>query len=123
VDLVTSLEGFREEAYEEGEVQLEIVTEVANVSINEGILTGLYFYDYVVHNYHRGKVLPSPAIKEVLFAFTEIEELVHLVVVDKKAIANRLANCLSEDRLRGDGGRRGGQDTPGDSEGVPPEQT
>jgi hypothetical protein len=41
-DLAASLKGFREEgAYDEGEIQLELVTEVANVSINEGILTGL----------------------------------------------------------------------------------
>ena len=96
-DISARLEGFREEeTYEEGDVQLELVTEVANVSINEGILTGLYSYDHVVHNYHRGKVLPSPATKEVLFAFTEVDGRTYLAVVEKKAIANRLANRLSE---------------------------
>ena len=96
-DISTGLEGFREEeTYQEGEVELELVTEVANLSITEGILTGLYSYDYVTHNYHRGTVLPSPATKEVLFAFTEFEERTYLTVVDKKAIANRVANRLSE---------------------------
>jgi len=64
--------------------------------VTEDILTGLYSYDYVVHNYHRGKILPSPATKEVLFAFTEHEGRTYLTIVDKKAIANRLANRLSE---------------------------
>ena len=96
-DISARLEGFREEGeYEEGEVALELVAEVANVSVEEEILTGLYSYDYVVHNYHRGKVLPSPATKEVLFAFTELEGRTYLAVVDKKAIANRIANRLSE---------------------------
>ena len=96
-DISARLEGFREEeTYEEGDVHLELVTEITNVSINEGILTGLYSYDHVVHNYHRGKTIPSPATKEVLFAFAEIEESTYLIVVDKKAIANRLANRLSE---------------------------
>jgi hypothetical protein len=96
-DISVGLEGYREEEeYKEGEVELELVTEVANVSITEGILTGLYSYDYVVHTYHRGKILPSPATKEVLFAFTEQEGRTYLAVVDKKAIANRIANRLSE---------------------------
>ncbi|UCH56876.1 MAG: hypothetical protein JSV18_05905 [Candidatus Bathyarchaeota archaeon] len=96
-DISVRLEGFKEEeVYEEVDIRLELVTEIANVSINEGILTGLYSYDYVVHNYHRGSVLPSPATKEVLFAFTELENRAYLTVVDKKAIANRLANRLSE---------------------------
>jgi len=96
-DISARLEGFREEeTYEEGDAHIELVTEITNVSINEGILTGLYSYDHVVHNYHRGKILPSPATKEVLFAFTEIEESTYLVIVDKKAVANRLANRLSE---------------------------
>ena len=96
-DISAGLEGFREEeSYEEGDVELELVTEVANLSIAEDVLTGLYSYDYVVHNYHRGKVLPSPATKEVLFAFTELDERTYLAVVDKKAIANRIANRLSE---------------------------
>ena len=69
---------------------------MANISVNEEILIGLYSYDYVIHNYHRRKILPSPAIKEVLFAFTEIEESTTLAVVDKKAIAKRLADRLSE---------------------------
>jgi hypothetical protein len=96
-EISAGLEGFREEdQYIEGEVELVLVTEVANVSVTEDILTGLYSYDYVVHNYHRGKILPSPATKEVLFAFTEHEGRTYLTVVDKKAIANRLANRLSE---------------------------
>ncbi|MCW4036750.1 MAG: hypothetical protein NWE75_06120 [Candidatus Bathyarchaeota archaeon] len=97
VDISAGLEGFKEEdEYHEGDIVLDLVAEVVNISIEEDILTGLYSYDYVVHNYHRGKVIPSPATKEVLFAFTEFEDRVYLTVVGKKAIANRIANRLSE---------------------------
>ncbi len=96
-DIPVTLEGYRvEETYEEGDIELELITEVANISIEEDILTGLYSYDYVVHNYHRGKVLPSPATKEVLFSFCELDGRIYLTVVEKKAIANRVANRLSE---------------------------
>lgn len=96
-EISAGLEGFREEEeYKEGDVELELVTEVVNVSITEDILTGLYSYDYVLHTYHRGKILPTPATKDVLFAFTEFDGRTYLAVVDKKAIANKIANRLSE---------------------------
>jgi len=96
-DLSVNLEGFKvEETYEEGEVEFDLVTEVVNLSLVEDTLTGLYSYDYMVHHYHRGQITASPATKEVLFAFTEFEDLIYLIVVDKKVIANRVANRLSE---------------------------
>lgn len=96
-DVSAALEGHRvEEEYKEGDFELTLLTEVANVSLVEDTLTGLYSYDYVVHNYHRGKMLPSPVTKEVLFAFNEHGGRLYLTVVDKKEVANRLANRLSE---------------------------
>jgi len=96
-DISVGLEGFKvEETFEEGEAEFDLVTEVANLSLVEDVLTGLYSYDYVVHNYHRGRVTASPATREVLFAFTDLEGLVYLTVVEKKEIANRVANRLSQ---------------------------
>jgi len=96
-DISINLQGFRvEETYREGEVEFDLLTEVANVSLMEDALTGIYSYDYVVHHYHRGRVTASPATKEVLFAFTELEGLIYLTVVEKKEIANRVANRLSD---------------------------
>ena len=63
-DISVGLEGFKvEETFGEGEVEFDLVTEVANLSLAEDILTGLYSYDYVVHNYHRGRVTASPATR------------------------------------------------------------
>ena len=96
-DVAAALEGHKiEEEYAEGDFKITLLTEVANVNVTEGVLTGLYSYDHVVYNYHRGKVLPAAATKEVLFSMSEHENRTYLVVVDKKAIANRIANRISE---------------------------
>jgi hypothetical protein len=96
-DVAAALEGHKvEEEYAEGDFKLTLLTEVANVSITDNVLTGLYSYDHIVYNYHRGKVLPAAATKEVLFSMSEHQNRTYLVVVDKKAIANRVANRLSE---------------------------
>jgi hypothetical protein len=97
VDVAVGLEGYKvEEEYAEGDFKLTLLTEVANVSINDNVLTGLYSYDHIIYNYHRGKVAPAAATKEILFSMNEYESRLYLAVVDKKAIANRIANRLSE---------------------------
>ncbi len=96
-DISKALEGHRvEEEYTEGDLKLELLIEVANLTLTEDTLTGLYSFDYVAHHYHRGKVSPSPVTKEVLFAWTMHEGRDYLIVVDKKALANSVANRLSE---------------------------
>jgi hypothetical protein len=97
LDVSTAMEGYKvEEEYSEGDFKLNLLTEVANLSLVEGTLTGLYSYDHVVYNYHRGKVIPAAATKEVLFAFSEYQGRTYLAIVDKKDVANRTANRLSE---------------------------
>jgi hypothetical protein len=96
-DVAVAFEGYKvEEEYAEGDFKLNLLTEVANVSITDNILTGLYSYDHIIYNYHRGKIAPSAATKEVLFSMSEYQDRLYLAVVDKKAIANRVANKLSE---------------------------
>ena len=96
-DISKALEGHRvEEEYTEGDLKLELLTEVANLTLAEDTLTGLYSFDYVAHHYHRGKVSPSPVTKEVLFAWTMHDDRDYLIVVDKKALANSVANRLSQ---------------------------
>lgn len=93
----TGLIGYKlEEEYSEGDFKINLLTEVANISLVEGVLTGLYSYDHVVYNYHRGKVTPAPSTTEVLFSMSEYQNRLYLAIVDKKAVANRIANKLSE---------------------------
>jgi hypothetical protein len=62
----------------------------------ENTLKGVYSHDYVLHVFHRGKVAPLPRTVEALFSFAQQEETTFLTVVEKKRLANFIANKLSE---------------------------
>jgi len=96
-EIASKLEGFRtEETYEEGDYNFEIVTEVVGLLPKENNLTGIYSHDYVLHVFHRGNTAPLPRTVEALFNFAQIKDTVFLTVVEKKAVANFIANKLSE---------------------------
>jgi hypothetical protein len=104
-DVAAKLDGYRtEESYEEGDYSFAIVTEVAGLLPKENTLAGIYSHDYVTHVFHRGKTAPLPRTVEALFSFAEVENTTFLTVVEKKRVANFVANKLSEvlfDRVGG----------------------
>src|SRR3990170_1986291 len=96
-DIASKLDGYRtEETYEEGDYNFAIVTEVVGLLPKENTLTGVYSYDYVLHVFHRGKTAPLPRTVEALFSFAQVEDTTFLAVVEKKRVANFIANKLSE---------------------------
>jgi len=96
-DVAVKLDGYRtEEAYEEGDYSFELVTEVAGLLPKENTLSGVYSHDYVMHVFHRGKTAPLPRTVEALFSFAQVEDATFLTVVEKKRVANFVANKLSE---------------------------
>jgi hypothetical protein len=96
-DLASKLEGYRrEEAYEEGDYKFTLVTEIVHLTPHENAFTGVYSHDYMTHAFHRGKTVPLPRTVEALFSFAEHENRVFLTVVEKKRLANFIANRLSE---------------------------
>jgi len=106
-EVASRLEGYRvEEPYEEGDYKFTLVTEVAGLlpKPEESMLRGVYSHDYVIHVFHRGKVAPLPRTVEALFSFSKLEDATFLTVVEKKRLANFIANKLSEilfDRVGG----------------------
>lgn len=104
-DVAAKLEGYRtEENYEEGDYSFVLVTEVTALLPKENTLTGIYSHDYVMHVFHRGKTAPLPRTVEALFSFAEVEGTTFLTVVEKKRVANFVANKLSDvlfDRVGG----------------------
>jgi hypothetical protein len=104
-DVAAKLDGYRtEENFEEGDYNFTLVTEVAGLLPKENTLTGVYSHDYVMHVFHRGKTAPLPRTVEALFSFAEVEGTTFLTVVEKKRVANFVANKLSEvlfDRVDG----------------------
>jgi hypothetical protein len=96
-EVAAKLDGYRtEENYEEGDYNFALVTEVAGLLPKENTLTGVYSHDYVMHVFHRGKTAPLPRTVEALFSFAQVEDTTFLTIVEKKRVANFIANKLSE---------------------------
>jgi hypothetical protein len=98
-EIASRLDGYRvEESYEEGDYKFTLVTEIAGLlpKPEENILRGVYSHDYIIHVFHRGKVAPLPRTVEALFSFSRVEDVTFLTVVEKKRLANFIANKLSE---------------------------
>jgi hypothetical protein len=96
-EIATKLEGYKtEETFEEGDFSFPIVTEVSGLLPKGKAVTGVYSHDYVLRVFHRGKMSPLPRTVEAMFNFAEVQGTVFLVVVEKKRVANFIANKLSE---------------------------
>jgi hypothetical protein len=96
-EIASRLEGYHtEESYEEGDYKFTLVTEVVGLLPKGNIVRGVYSHDYVIHIFHRGKVAPLPRTVEALFSFAQREDTTFLTVVEKKRVANFIANKLSE---------------------------
>jgi len=96
-ETASRLEAYRtEEPYEEGDYKFTLITEIVGLLPKENMLRGVYSHDYVIHVFHRGKVAPLPRTVEALFSFAQREDTTFLAVVEKKRLANFIANKLSE---------------------------
>jgi hypothetical protein len=96
-EVASRLENYHfEEDYEEGDYKFTLLTEVVSLLPKKDMLSGVYSHDYVIHVFHRGKVAPLPRTVEALFSFAQVEGTTFLAVVEKKRVANFIANKLSE---------------------------
>jgi len=96
-DIASRLEGFHvEEDYEEGDYKFRLLTEVAGLLPKGKMVRGIYSHDYVSQVFYRGKILPTPRTMEALFSFADHEGTTFLTIVEKKRLANFIANKLSE---------------------------
>ncbi len=96
-EIASKLDKFHvEEKYEEDDHDLQLLTEIVSLLPKENTLTGIYSHDYVIHVFHRGKMSPLPRTVEAMFSFTQQKDNVFLTVVEKKRMANFVANKLSE---------------------------
>ncbi len=96
-NIASALKGFRnEEEYAEGDYNFTLVTEIMSLTPRVSMVTGVYSHDYVLHVFHRGKVVPLPRTIEAMFSFTENNKRLFLTVVEKKRLANFIANKLND---------------------------
>jgi len=96
-EIASKLKDFKvEEDYEEGDFKFTLVTEIMNLNAAENLVTGVYSHDYVLRVFHRGRTVPLPKTIEAIFNFSQLKKQLLLTVVEKKRIANFIANKLSE---------------------------
>jgi uncharacterized protein YkuJ len=96
-NVASALKGYHvEEPYEEGDYKFMLVTEVAGLVAKANSVRGVYSHDLVAQVFHRGKVFPQPRTVEALFSFSPHEGTTFLTIVEKKRLANFIANKLSE---------------------------
>jgi uncharacterized protein YkuJ len=96
-EIASKLDKFHvEEKYEEEDIDLQLLTEIVGLLPKENTLTGIYSHDYVIHVFHRGKMSPLPKTVEAMFSFAQLKNSVFVTIVEKKRMANFVANKLSE---------------------------
>ena len=91
------LNGYRtEDNYEEGDSKFRLITEVVGLETKRGAVTGTYSNDSILHVFHRGTSAPLPQTVEAMFSFANVQDTTFLTVVEKKRVANFVANKLGE---------------------------
>jgi hypothetical protein len=96
-EVASRLEDYHaEEDFEEGDFRFSLLTEVVGLLPKESMLKGVYSHDFIIHVFHRGKVAPMPRTVEALFSFAQHDGTTFLTIVEKKRLANFIANKLSE---------------------------
>jgi hypothetical protein len=85
-----------EENYEEGDYKFKLVSEVINLEAKSNSLNGTFSCDNITHVFHRGTSAPLPQTVEAAFSFSQFQNTTFLTVVEKKRVANFIANKLSE---------------------------
>jgi len=95
--IAQTLNGYRvEEDYEEGDYKFNLVTEVVSLESKRDLVNGVYSSDTVLHVFHRGTSAPLPQTVEAMFSFNNVQDITFLTVVEKKRVANFVANKLND---------------------------
>ena len=96
-NIAAKLNGYHFEGdFEEGDYKFKMVSEVTDLAPKRSILTGVYSTDYVIRVFHRGTTAPLPRTVEATFSFAHEGDTTFLTVVERKRVANLVANKLSE---------------------------
>jgi hypothetical protein len=86
----------REESFDKDPYHFKLITEVKDIGLGANSLRGILSQDFLTYIYHRGETIPAPRTVESTFAFTEHRGRVLLTVLEKKRMANNIANLFSE---------------------------
>jgi len=96
-DIMSMLGDYRrEEPVEEGEYKFTLITEIVHLTPRESMIIGIYSHDYMAHMFHRGRIIPLPRTVEATFCLAQYENKILLTVLEKKRLANYIANQLGQ---------------------------
>lgn len=93
-----------EEVFNENNYNFTLVTEANSLVSKTNLVSGVYSHDYVIHVFHRGKTAPLPRTVEAVFSFSQAGGTTFLAIVEKKRVANLIANKISQDLFEKIGG-------------------
>ena len=97
VSISSNLNGYHvEEDFEEGDYKFKLISEVIELVTKRGSLNGIYSSDSIIHVFHRGTSTPLPQTVKAMFRFDHVQDTTFLTIVEKKRVANLIANKLSE---------------------------
>jgi len=86
----------REEAFDEDPYHFRLVTEVKDLALGPESLRGVLSQDLMSYVFHHGERIPTPRTVESTFAFSQYKDRLYLTVLEKKRLANAIANLMSE---------------------------
>ncbi len=96
-DVASKLQDYKvEEPFEEGDYKFTLITEVTNLQAKPDLVSGVFSNDYVIHVFHRGTSTPIPRTIEATFSFATVQRQTFVTFVEKKRVANLVANKLSQ---------------------------
>lgn len=95
--IAAKLKGFkREDEFVEEDIHSLLLTEIRDLAIRGNMLYGTYSQDQITYIYHHGERKPTPKTLEIPFVFVQEKERTLLLVIERKLLANNIANRLSE---------------------------
>ena len=95
--IAAKLKGYRKETtFTEEDTRIPLLTEIKDLSIKGNLLQGTYSQDNVTYITHHGERTTIPRTQEIPFVFAQEKDRTLLIVVEKKLVANNVANRLSE---------------------------
>ncbi|RLI27811.1 hypothetical protein DRO58_03500 [Candidatus Bathyarchaeota archaeon] len=95
--IAEKLRGYRvENEFEEEPYRIKLITEVLDLAVGFNSLRGVLAWDTLRFTYHRGNRIPVPRTLYVTFAFFKTPSGTFLLAVERKSIANRVANLFSQ---------------------------
>ena len=94
--IAAKLKDFKSEQKIEQEGQeIQLLTEVKDLSMEVDRLRGVFSYDEILTLRHHGKIIYTPKTIAAPFVFNKLKDAILLTVLEKKQRANNIANHLS----------------------------